>query len=156
MNANLRTISRVIIDPRYRALGLARRLVQAYLAAPLTRCTEAVAAMGRLVPFFAHAGMHELTMTPARRDLPLTQVIRSLAIEPWELIETTRAASAVHASPRLREALFSWAGASRATRRFLFNLDPTDETLTMLAVHAGATLTARPLVYVADEQWGSS
>src|SRR5882724_8632387 len=45
VNRHLRTISRVIIDPRYRALGIARRLVEAYLESPLTRCTEAIAAM---------------------------------------------------------------------------------------------------------------
>ena len=43
INRELRTISRVIIDPRYRGLGLAARLVRAYLSSPDTPATEAIA-----------------------------------------------------------------------------------------------------------------
>ena len=66
LNAEVRTISRVVVDPRWRALGVARRLVEAYLADPLTERTEAVCAIGVVCPFFARAGMREVPM-PVRR-----------------------------------------------------------------------------------------
>lgn len=66
LNAEVRTISRVVVDPRWRGLGVARRLVEAYLADPLTERTEAVCAIGVLCPFFARAGMREVPV-PVRR-----------------------------------------------------------------------------------------
>lgn len=65
LNREVRTISRVIVDPRYRSRGVASMLVRAYLSRPLTRRTEAVAAMGGVCPFFERAGMREVR-TPAR------------------------------------------------------------------------------------------
>ena len=57
LNAELRCISRVVVDPRWRGLGLAVRLVRDALASPTTPLTEAIAAMGRVNPFFERAGM---------------------------------------------------------------------------------------------------
>lgn len=66
LNAEVRTISRVVVDPRWRGLGLARKLVERYLAEPLTERTEAVCGIGAVCPFFARAGMREVPV-PARR-----------------------------------------------------------------------------------------
>ncbi|MEO0476338.1 MAG: GNAT family N-acetyltransferase [Planctomycetota bacterium] len=57
LNEELRCISRVIVDPRCRGMGLAVRLVRHALATATTRYTEALAVMGRVSPFFTHAGM---------------------------------------------------------------------------------------------------
>src|SRR5205085_372514 len=59
LNREVRTISRVVIDPRVRGLGLAVRLVRHALThtSPAIHFTEALAAMGRVSPFFQHAGM---------------------------------------------------------------------------------------------------
>lgn len=59
LNREVRCISRVIIDPRFRGLGLAVKLVKQALDHPDERIiyTEALAAMGRVSPFFEHAGM---------------------------------------------------------------------------------------------------
>lgn len=57
LNSELRCISRVVIDPRWRGLGLAVRLVRCALAEPTTIYTEALAAMGKVNPFFERAGM---------------------------------------------------------------------------------------------------
>lgn len=57
LNEELRCISRVIVDPRYRGTGLAVRLVKHALATSQTRYTEALAVMGRVSPFFNRAGM---------------------------------------------------------------------------------------------------
>lgn len=57
LNAELRCISRVIVHPQWRGLGLAVRLVRSALDDPHTIFTEALAAMGKVHPFFERAGM---------------------------------------------------------------------------------------------------
>lgn len=59
LNREVRCISRVVIDPRMRGMGLAVRLVRHALANPEPGIlmTEALAAMGRVSPFFENAGM---------------------------------------------------------------------------------------------------
>lgn len=91
LNRDLRSISRVIVDPRFRALGVATALVRAYLAHPRTRRTEAAAAMGALCPFFARAGMREHLAGP---DAPARALARWLAdrrIRRADLVQADRA-----------------------------------------------------------------
>ena len=57
INAHVRTISRVIVHPQFRSLGIASQLVRRVLLDCPTRYVEAVAAMGAVHPFFARAGM---------------------------------------------------------------------------------------------------
>lgn len=57
LNREMRTIARVVLDPRYRGLGLAVRLVRHALDGATTPYVEAFAAMGRVNPFFERAGM---------------------------------------------------------------------------------------------------
>src|SRR4051812_32811549 len=54
---NLRVITRVIVDPRYRAAGLASALVRRLLQLAGTPAVEATARMGHCHPFFERAGM---------------------------------------------------------------------------------------------------
>jgi len=61
LNANLRTISRVIVHPQFRALGLASELVRRVLDDCPVRYVEAFAVMGKVVPFFTRAGMKEVS-----------------------------------------------------------------------------------------------
>ena len=56
-NANVRTISRVIVHPQFRGLGLARLLVQELCRICPTRYVEATASMGAAHPLFWRAGM---------------------------------------------------------------------------------------------------
>ena len=56
-NANLRTISRVIVHPQFRALGLSTQLIRCLCAHCPTRYVEASAMMGRAHPLFERAGM---------------------------------------------------------------------------------------------------
>jgi hypothetical protein len=62
VNAELRIISRVVITPNWRGLGLARRLVADTMALVGTPYVEALAAMGRVHPFFEQAGMRAYPM----------------------------------------------------------------------------------------------
>ena len=57
VNAELRIISRVVITPNWRGLGLASRLVAETMGLVGTPYVEALAAMGRVHPFFEQAGM---------------------------------------------------------------------------------------------------
>jgi GNAT superfamily N-acetyltransferase len=57
VNRELRTITRVVIDPRFRGIGLGRRLVAETLPLAGTPLVEALAAMGAVNPFFERAGM---------------------------------------------------------------------------------------------------
>jgi GNAT superfamily N-acetyltransferase len=56
-NQQLRTISRVIVHPVFRATGLATRLVRVMIAECPTPHIEALATMGWAHPFFERAGM---------------------------------------------------------------------------------------------------
>ncbi|MDO8302109.1 MAG: hypothetical protein Q7T18_02605, partial [Sedimentisphaerales bacterium] len=57
INENIRCISRVIIEPRYRGLGLAARLVRETMPLLNVPIIEAMAVMGQVNPFFEKAGM---------------------------------------------------------------------------------------------------
>ena len=57
LNAEVEWISRVIVHPTYRGCGLAVRLVRHALATAPVPVVEALAAMGKIHPFFARAGM---------------------------------------------------------------------------------------------------
>ena len=117
LNRHLRTISRVIVDPRYRGIGLATQLVRAYLQSPRTPRTEAVAAMSAFCEFFAAAGMREVVLTPSRRDRRLRRALREAGLQPWRLVDPGRILrlSARRRGP-LDAALRRWANDSRATR----------------------------------------
>jgi len=130
INADLRTISRVIIDPRYRGIGLARRLVETHLADPLTPCTEALAAMGRACPFFERAGMTAHRKPISRRDSSLLRALRALREKPSSLLHPTRS---------LHSALRSWANDARATRHLTDIHD--------IARAAAAAILTPPMAY---------
>lgn len=57
INAEVRCLSRVVVRPEWRGLGLAVRLVREALASASTVVTEAMASMGEVHPFFEKAGM---------------------------------------------------------------------------------------------------
>jgi len=58
LNAEVECISRVIVHPTYRGAGLAKRLVRYAVAHSPMPVVEAMAAMGKMCPFFAAAGLH--------------------------------------------------------------------------------------------------
>jgi GNAT superfamily N-acetyltransferase len=56
-NRDVRTISRVVVHPQFRGVGLASRLVRVICDQCPTRWVEAYAVMGRVHPFFEKGGM---------------------------------------------------------------------------------------------------
>lgn len=117
LNREVRRISRVIVDPRDRGRGIARRLVRAYLDDPMTPATEAVSAMGRLSPFGRSAGMVEYEMPPRPADDRLGDMLHAMGIEPWELLDAARVACVrgSSAGPWLERELGLWARAVRSS-----------------------------------------
>jgi GNAT superfamily N-acetyltransferase len=57
VNRHVRTISRVIVHPQFRSLGIASALVRRICEDCPVRYVEAIAAMGEVHPFFEKAGM---------------------------------------------------------------------------------------------------
>lgn len=147
INANLRTISRVIVDPRYRSLGVATSLVRQYLADPLTPATEAVALMGNASAFFRAAGMTELRAPISRADSAMLLHLQRAGIHPWQLVDTDRALTLIraHQPTDLERRLRVWARASRATSA-LARADL--RTLIDLAATRIASGPDRPRVYL--------
>jgi GNAT superfamily N-acetyltransferase len=97
LNREVRTISRVVIDPQWRGLGLAVKLVRFALdqphdsdspgaTAPLF--TEALAAMGHVSPFFERAGMTRYDRPARPEHTRLLDALRHLSIEPHLLAAT--------------------------------------------------------------------
>jgi hypothetical protein len=58
---NLRTISRIIVHPRFRGIGLASQLARCLCDDCPTPYIEAIAAMAALHPLFERAGMTRVT-----------------------------------------------------------------------------------------------
>lgn len=111
LNAEVRTITRVIVEPRFRGLGVASALVRAYLANPRTSRTEAVAAMACFSPFFEAAGMTPVPQRPA--PVPFMQDQERC----WRLVDVGPARRQLRASAALRCALRAWARGGKGTRR---------------------------------------
>lgn len=85
VNREFRTISRVVIDPQWRGLGLSVRLVRHALANPETMFTESLAAMGRVHPFYEKAGMMRYDRPPLPAHSRLLDALDHLGIKPADL-----------------------------------------------------------------------
>lgn len=147
INRSLRTISRVIVDERFRASGIATRLVRAYLRNPLTPRTEAITAIAAPAPhatFFARAGMTAYPIPIPPPDARLLDALHHAAIEHWRLADPDSLAHRIAASPHnalLRRELRAWASARGATRAL------RDATLPTLLARAARAIAARPIAY---------
>jgi ABC-type lipoprotein export system ATPase subunit len=153
INREVRTIARVVIDPAWRGLSLATSLVRHALGRPEEGVcfTEALAAMGRVNPFFERAGMTRYDVPRRPWDARLLDALAESAIDP-PLLASTSAAIAALASlqpPRrawlLREfrRWFAVSGARRAGQR------GSSASLEELLDAARRTLLSRPVYYLA-------
>ncbi|MBI1370290.1 MAG: hypothetical protein GC162_16770 [Planctomycetes bacterium] len=138
LNREVRCISRVIVHPQWRGLGLAVRLVKWALATATTPCTEALAAMGRVHPFFELAGMRAYQRWPLAKDQRLIDALRYAGIELWELASAQRMAEHIsddgpHAGLLHRE-----------LRRWANTCDTLDEQLAL----ARDRLLCEPVYYL--------
>lgn len=90
LNSEVRCISRVVVHPQWRGLGLAVKLVRHALETMTTPYTEALAAMGRVHPFFKLAGMAEYRRPALKDRRRLLDALRYCGVEPWELASEER------------------------------------------------------------------
>lgn len=81
INKNIRYISRVIIEPRFRGLGLASRLVRQTMPKMNIPLIEAMAVMGVVNPFFEKAGMKAYTAKMPARCIQLLEALSMVGIE---------------------------------------------------------------------------
>jgi len=87
INRNIRCIGRVILEPRFRGLGLASRLVRETMPKMNVPIVEALAVMGVVNPFFEKAGMRAYTANMPVRCVKLTEAFVRVGIEEDELID---------------------------------------------------------------------
>lgn len=85
INKNIRCISRVIIEPRFRGLGLAAKLARETMPLMKTPIIEAMAVMGRVNPFFEKAGMRPLTAAQSHRCAQMLAALGFVGIEKRQL-----------------------------------------------------------------------
>lgn len=87
INKNIRNIGRVIIEPRFRALGLATKLVRETMPKMGVPVIEALAVMGHINPFFARAGMTAYKGSEPARCVQLKEAFSMVGIEEDELVD---------------------------------------------------------------------
>jgi len=91
INENIRCISRVIIEPRYRGLGLASRLVRETMPKLGVPIIEAMAVMGAVNPFFERAGMKAYSAKTPARCVQMTEAFSLIGIEGPMLLDAEAA-----------------------------------------------------------------
>ena len=90
LNKHVRCISRVIIDPRYRGLGLAARLVSETMPMTGAAMIEASSIMGTVHPFFKRAGMHPFRQMPDVKTERMQTALETVGIDESLWIDTDR------------------------------------------------------------------
>jgi len=98
LNSQFSIISRVVLHPKYRTIGLGAKLVKETLPLAGTPYIEAVAVMARYNPFFERAGMKKIVeQVPDQSCLEAVEKLRQLGFNPVLL------ASERHNLQRLKE-----------------------------------------------------
>ena len=87
INRDIRCISRVIIEPRFRGLGLAHLLVQETMPLLGVPIVESMAVMGLVNPFFVKAGMSEFIGPMAARCVQMAEALSIVGIEDRQLVD---------------------------------------------------------------------
>jgi len=132
LNRDLRTISRVIVHPIFRSAGLAVRLVKHALDHAETPYVEALAAMGRVHPFFKNAGMRQFDRPPLATHIRLLAALQRENLSPLALIDS----AGLMLTPFLRGELLRFA-----------QLPPKTSDSALLAF-ARTRLLSQPLYYI--------
>lgn len=81
VNASVRCIARVIVEPAYRGVGIGTRLVREAIARLPVPFVEALAVMGHVHPIFERAGMTAYRGPTPARCVRLMRTLESLGID---------------------------------------------------------------------------
>jgi len=87
INGNIRCISRVIIDPRLRGIGLATRLVRSTMPRMHVPIVEALGVMPKANPFFEKAGMKGFLPRVRLEHIELMEAFSLAGIDDNDLID---------------------------------------------------------------------
>jgi hypothetical protein len=145
INNNIRNISRVVIEPRFRGLGLAARLVRETLGSVNVPIVEAMAIMGHVNPFFEKAGMKAYVGKEPLRCVRLIEAFSAVGITRENLINPRAVQKKLDALPKeqndfIERQMKSFLQ-SYGTRRNMQNgIDRTKYVL--------SKLTERPVYYI--------
>jgi hypothetical protein len=90
INKNIRCIGRVIIEPRFRGLGLASRLVRETMPNENIPIIESMAVMGAVNPFFEKAGMKAFAAKMPVRCIQLVEAFSTIGVEKEQLIDAEK------------------------------------------------------------------
>jgi len=152
LNREVRCISRVIVDPRFRGSGVAVSLVRHALhhQPECVRFTEALAAMGRVSPFFERAGMRRYERPLREDESRLIDALGCVNLDPPQLASVAHAIETIEAQPRHRQAFIEvelrrWRRAS--ARLPLAKL--RELTLRDLLIAARDKLLLQPVYFIA-------
>jgi GNAT superfamily N-acetyltransferase len=142
INRHIRTISRVVVEPRFRGMSVGRRLVERYLADPMTACTETIAAMGGMTPMFERAGMRRVCVPRGEADEMLSRVLRRAGVRAERLVDEELLAAELRRTAGLERALRAWAAATPGVRK------EKDGEVGVIAAAAAGRLVSPPMVFV--------
>jgi GNAT superfamily N-acetyltransferase len=90
LNRNVRTIARVIIEPRYRGIGLGSRLVRETMPLLDAAMVEATAAMGAANAFFEGAGMQPFATPISPAAVRFDKALSIVGVGPDAYIDAER------------------------------------------------------------------
>ena len=91
LNEQVSTITRVVVHPKYRSIGLGTKLVQETLPLAGTACVETIAVMAKYNPFFEKAGMQKIAQsTPSKYIIQTLEALEHLGFETALLPNTTQ------------------------------------------------------------------
>ena len=100
INNNIRNISRVVLEPRFRGLGLAAWLVRETLPLVNVPIVEAMAVMGHVNPFFERAGMKAYEAKEPLRCVQLIEAFSAVGITKEILIDPRAVQKKLDALPK--------------------------------------------------------
>jgi GNAT superfamily N-acetyltransferase len=155
LNAELRSISRVVIHPSYRGIGLAEWLVRQTLPKAGTAMVEAMAVMGRVNPFFERAGMRRYDGPLSAGAVRLLGAMEHLGLSPEQMVEPAVCADMLRSlEPELREWILhemrrfaqTFGRYGRKLARRIFG--PNDDELESLVRLVLAHVHSRPVYYL--------
>ncbi|MEM1330395.1 MAG: hypothetical protein AAGG07_07525 [Planctomycetota bacterium] len=138
LNTHVRSLSRLVIDPRVRGLGLASAMVRAYLESPRTDKTEAVSSMARACPIFEAAGMRRVECAEQRDTARLRRALGAMGVS---LCSLARPDGTARQDAAVLRAVERWRRASGRRKRRFASGEPA------LLVAVGALL-APPIAFV--------
>ena len=95
LNREVRTISRVVVHPQFRGLGLAHQLVSHALPRVGTAYVEAMAVMGAINPFFERAGMVRYHVAPSQETSRLRAALESVGITGQQCTDLSSLTSSI-------------------------------------------------------------